>query len=526
MEPNDHNDSSFFSVLQSVFSADGVRTAEGLEESTVKQQLLERPSFSIKLRLTLIFLMLFVVSAGISVTAMFLLSTINDRVQFVTVTDQFANEIQHARRSEKNYFLYGSDLNEVREHAITARGLLEQAALELGHVVGQAEIDTMWRYLAEYQAVADGLIAKEDEESFKQTTEYAEQSQLLRLYGSRALERALEISRKERQMIASTTVRATRIHIVLLAALLVLVLFIGSHIYRHIILRLSRLMEAMQRFAGGDSRPMTPKRKYKDEFSYLVIALNHMMYELDRRQNLLVESHKLRAIGNLTAGVAHELNNPINNIILTSEVLKDSYQDLSREELEDMFNDLVIQGERACEVVNNLLDFTRESETKAEYLHIDALLGETVQLARNQMRLSNVDFEQTIGSNLPPLYGDRKLLIQVFLNLFLNAVDAMSEGGRLSVRVTEERKRGFLSIQVSDTGCGIGDDMLGSIFNPFFTNKPPGEGTGLGLAVSKGIIEKHGGHIDVESEVGVGSTFTVHLPIVSIPADIESKHRK
>jgi len=284
-------------------------------------------------------------------------------------------------------------------------------------------------------------------------------------------------------------------------------------------------MDVTQKFAVGDFSPITPTRKYMDEFTHLAIALNNMMYEIEKRQHLLVESHKLRAIGNLTAGVAHELNNPLNNIILTAEMMKESYKELSEEESMDMINDLVVQGERAQTVVNNLLDFARESETKTEYLHIEKLIDETIQLAKNQIKLSKIKLETIIDKNLPPLFGDRNLLIQVFLNLFINALDSMADGGKLSIKVSKEERTGFISIRIRDTGCGIPNHILGSIFNPFFTTKPTSKGTGLGLSVSKGIIEKHGGDIDVKSKEGVGTTFTVHLPIVSIPADIQGMHQ-
>jgi signal transduction histidine kinase len=190
-----------------------------------------------------------------------------------------------------------------------------------------------------------------------------------------------------------------------------------------------------------------------------------------------------------------------------------------------MFTDLETQGERAHQVVRNLLDYARESEATTEYLHIGKLVDETIQLARNQIRLSGIELERQIADNLPPLYGDRRLLIQVLLNLFINAIDAMSQGGKLSIRAAEDKKIGFLSVQVSDTGTGIPSHILGSIFNPFFTTKATGHGTGLGLAVSKGIIEKHGGHIEAKSVEGEGSSFTIHLPLVPVPADIKAKHQ-
>jgi signal transduction histidine kinase len=387
------------------------------------------------------------------------------------------------------------------------------------------EIDSIKFYLNQYRAIVDTLIEKEKTPAFGLSEDFRQMSETLRNCGTRMLSLSLEISRAEQQQIASATARARRIDIALLFLVLILSVFVASHIYRHIIARLRRFNEAIQRFAAGDFLPITPQRKYKDEFSQIVIALNHMMYELDRRQSLLVESHKMRAVGELTAGVAHELNNPLNNIVLTSEVLKDSYRELSDEELLDIANDLTTQGERAQRVVKNLLDFARESEIQTDYIQIESLIQNTSQLARNQIKLSKIGLEVQVEKNLPRIYGDSELLKQVLLNLLLNAIDSMSGGGTLTITAAEEKDTGFVAISVSDTGPGIPSRILGSVFDPFFTTKPTGKGTGLGLAVSKGIIEKHGGDIEVQSTFGQGATFTIHLPVVPIPADIDTRLR-
>ena len=490
-----------------------------LEQEKIKQALLERPRFTVKARLISIFLTFFLLSALISITAMIMLSRIDLRVKYVFLTDNFTDEIQEARRGEKNYFLYNSDLSEVLTHFRNAVTLLNQASLELGHVVGREEINDIHQYITKYQELVEELIRNEKDPAFKTTKRFEDISTLLRSYGSKILEIAFDITEKEHQRINSTISMANRIQIYLLVILLPLSIFLASYFTRHVLSRLKRLMDVTQKFAGGDFTPITPTRKYKDEFTHLAIALNNMMYEIEKRQHLLVESHKLRAIGNLTAGVAHELNNPINNIILTAEMLKESYKELSKAECMDMVNDLVTQGERAHKIVNNLLDFARESETMTEYIYVDKLIDETIQLAKNQIKLSKIKIERILDENLHPIYGDKNLLIQVFLNIFINAIDAMTDGGILSIIVSKEKRTNFISIQIRDTGCGIPEHILGSIFNPFFTTKPTSKGTGLGLSVSKGIIENHGGYIDVESMVDKGTTFTVRLPIVSIPAE-------
>jgi two-component system NtrC family sensor kinase len=513
-------DDSSFSSLQNDPQSRDLNLKYDLEQNKIKQALLERPRFTIKARLISIFLAFFLLSAITSIIAMFMLLRIDSRVQYLFIADQFTDEIQEARRGEKNYFLYNSDLSNVLVHCKNAGSLLNQASLELGHVVGRKELNNIHQYITKYQELIEELIIHEQDSHFKASDRFKEMSDALRDYGSKILESAFDISEKERQLIASAITRANRFQIVLLIILLPLSIFLATYITRHIISRLNRLMDVTQKFAEGDFSPIMPTRKYMDEFTHLAIALNNMMYEIEKRQHLLVESHKLRAIGNLTAGVAHELNNPLNNIILTAEMLKESYKELSEAECMDMVNDLVSQGERAHKIVNNLLDFARESETKSEYIYMDKLLDETIRLAKNQIKLSNIKVDTTIDNNLQPLYGDKKLLIQVFVNLFINAIDAMPEGGTLTIKVSKKQKTGFISIQICDTGCGIPNHLLNSIFNPFFTTKSTSKGTGLGLSVSKGIIEKHGGDIEVESKEGKGTIFTVHLPIISIPADI------
>ncbi len=446
-------------------------------------------------------------------------SLIKDHIRYISIADRLSNEIQHVRRIEKNFFLYNTDLSEIQEHLAIAASLLDQASIELGRVVGAEEIEGVRLNLGEYEEVAEQMQKKGNDERFRKSDEFIYLSDRIRYHGSIALERVLFISQKERELVIVRLRRMTGIFILLLGIMLILFVFIAAHINRHIVLRLNRLMEATQRFAGGDFLPITPKRKYKDEYSNLAIALNHMMYEINKRQKILMDSQKLREIGNLTAGIAHELNNPLNNIIITADVMREGFDDLSREEIDEMMEDLVTQGERAQKIVQNLLDFARQSEAEHEYVYINEIIDETVQLAKNQIKMQTIKLEKNLQKTLSPIYGDRKLLDQVILNLILNAIDAMPGSGTLRIETSESDQAGFISARFTDTGTGIPQHLIGSIFNPFFTTKATGEGTGLGLSVSKGIIEKHGGDIRVESIEGQGSTFTVLLPSVSIPAD-------
>jgi signal transduction histidine kinase len=280
------------------------------------------------------------------------------------------------------------------------------------------------------------------------------------------------------------------------------------------------MMEASRRIADGDMTPIRPGKRYRDEFSRLAMAMNHMMMQLVRRHEMLVQAHKLKAVGTLTAGVAHELNNPINNIMLTAETLREEYEELPEEERLDMVNDLVAQSERAQKIVRNLLDFARESEIESEAHEVQDLIEDTLRLASNQIKLAKVKIKGDLAPNLPPVYADRRQLEQVFLNIVLNALDAMPEGGTLSISCNNTRDRELVSVEFTDTGVGIPEHRISDVFNPFFTTKPDAKGTGLGLSVSLGIIRQHGGNIEVKSEVGRGTTFSVLLPVAKVPAEI------
>jgi signal transduction histidine kinase len=248
--------------------------------------------------------------------------------------------------------------------------------------------------------------------------------------------------------------------------------------------------------------------------------MNQMMDQLAYRQELLVRAHKLKAVGTLTAGVAHELNNPINNIILTASMLREDFSELSGEECLELVGDLVGESERAQKIVRNLLDFARESEAELESHSVEGIVEETLRLASNQIKLAKVKVCVETEENIPAIHGDRRQLQQVFLNLVLNALDAMPGGGSLNLKVMNSENREFVAVAFEDTGMGIPKQHLRDIFDPFFTSKKAAKGTGLGLSVSLGIVQGHGGDIRVQSEVGKGTVFTVLLPIAKVPAEI------
>jgi two-component system NtrC family sensor kinase len=494
--------------LAGLAGVDGSGPASTDEDLTLRvdKALLERPGFSIRARLALVFLLFFVLSAGTAIGTWVILSRLQTRLQFIEIADQFNNEILQARRFEKNYFLYGTNLEDVLLHIDTADGHLSSSKTEFGSIVGLASFERLEEHLRVYRELIVQLRSVDGTDSENGAAPRTEIEATLRTHGAELVSSALELAQTERNTVRTLLRVSKGVPVALLLGILILSVYSADFVSRHIIQRLNRLMELTKRIGEGDLS-ITPVRKYRDEFTNLVVALNHMTREVEHRHRVMVQSHKLRAVGRLTAGVAHELNNPINNIMLTAAMLEEDYPALSDEERLDMITDLEEQAERSRKIVRNLLD-------------LRDIVAESLALVANQLKLSKVKATVELADNLPSVNGDRQYLSQIFVNLTLNAVDAMPEGGSLHISSDTEVEGGFLAVHVADSGSGIPDHVLQSIFDPFFTTKSTGKGTGLGLSVSLGIARSHGGDIRVTSREGEGTTFTVLLPILNVPAPL------
>jgi signal transduction histidine kinase len=503
---------------QSFLSEDGRSTLDAIAREA-ERALSERPSISIRRRLTLGFLLWLVLSLGMTALSMLTISRIQSTLSFLEATGNYTFEIQQARRFEKNYFLYHTNLDDALEHVQNAHGILNRERDHILAVVGLEGFDTMSHHVRRYEELLGSL--RETSPAPQEADIEAE----LRVHGAQMVTVAQELLAKERQAVESMLAMSQRVPLGFLVLIVLLVIYFAILIARQVLAPLKRMMEASRRIADGDMTPITPRKKYRDEFSQLALAMNHMMVQLVRRHDMLVKAHKLKAVGTLTAGVAHELNNPINNIMLTAETLREEYEDLPDAERLDMANDLVTQSERAQKIVRNLLDFARESEIESEAHAVEKLIEDTLHLATNQIKLAKVKVKGDLAPNLPPVYGDRGQLEQVFLNIVLNTLDAMPKGGTLSISCNTTSDREQVSVEFTDTGVGIPEQRISDIFNPFFTTKPDAKGTGLGLSVSLGIIRQHGGDMKVRSTVGQGTTFSVFLPIAKVPADIPDDDR-
>jgi signal transduction histidine kinase len=491
-------------------------------EEAAQKALADRPRWSIRGRIAVGFFLMVALSAATTITSCVQLSSVERKLQALVVVDRVTIEVTQARRFEKNYFLYGTNLTDTLEHVRNARELL---AIHLGGGDGDIAISrenlvSLAQRLDRYEALLLSLPAQEagaPKPPGFQTSSVEEQ---VRGVGAELTAVVLDMATRERRYMERALALSKRVPLGFLAVIVLSTLYVANLLARQMLGPLTRLVNATQRFGAGDLTPLMPVRRYRDEFSDLAMAFNQMIHELERRQDILVESHKLRAVGTLTAGIAHELNNPLNNITLTATTLKEFYERLSTGQRMDMLDDLVSQAERSQGIVRNLLDYARRSEASMEPLNLQSVITEVVRLADNQIRFHGSTVEVHVPDGLPPVHGDRSQLGQVFMNLLLNALDAMNPGGQITVSVSADRAPGFVAVEVSDTGCGIPEHLLGSIFDPFLPTKTTGKGTGLGLSVSHGIVRRHGGEIRVRSQINVGSTFTVLLPVTPVQATL------
>ncbi len=311
-----------------------------------------------------------------------------------------------------------------------------------------------------------------------------------------------------------------QIFLVITFAGAVLSIMIALYISRRISTSVGSLAKASKQLAGGDLDTKV-ERASNDEFGDLAETFNFMADALRERDEKLkeyakkkiMESERLALIGQLSANVAHELNNPLQGIVTYSHLLLED--ETCDKETRANVQKIAVQANRCRDIIRGLLDFSRQKKPDKTLYSVNNLLRGCVSLVDRQTMFHNIKIVMNLDENDPLVIIDPSQVERVFLNLIINAADAMDEGGQLTLTTGQDRARKCVEIKVQDTGHGISEENIEKIFDPFFTTKETGHGVGLGLAISYGIVKEHNGAINVESAPDKGTTFTVSFPLSS-----------
>lgn len=441
---------------------------------------------------------------------------IGQKLQVIQLKDDVFNTILEARRYEKNYFLYGHKKNV--EQALSYVGQAEAKLLKIVRDYKKytltKNLDERLDDLVKYKNSLAVLLDIYKEDGSLKTDEdvsedFSSHQAKIRDLGSKITRDIEHIVNKERRYIQQLAEKSRIYLIVALIAISILSIITALFLAFNVNRPLRSIEDAIHKVAKGDYTNV-PTISTGDEFESLVTSLNNMISKLNKRSEELIQTKKLASLGTLTSGVAHELNNPLNNISTSCQILLEELEDDNLEYKRGLLMDTEKQIERARDIVKALLEFSRVGSFSLKTVSFRDLVDKTIKLIKGELS-ANTSLKVEVPEDLQACIDPRRIQ-QAMLNLILNGMQAMEDGGELTIRAWEERDKGELYFRVQDTGKGIPQENLSKIFDPFFSTSDVGKGTGLGLSVTHGIIEQHQGRIEVASELGKGTTFTVVLP--------------
>jgi len=437
--------------------------------------------------------------------------SLQEKMELIQKFDDFRDNILEMRRYEKN-FIYFKDiesLNETVLYLFKIEDFSRELSKDVIRVVGADKLSEFQSDLRGYKTILD-----ENMRSVK--TEKADlHVEMIRIKGKKMVNFADELIIAKRQRIQKAINRIMIIPLIFLVSFILFVVLILQLIYKGILEPVALMQKATERAAKGTFKPIVYESGREDEVVHLIETFNEMAKQLETKQEQLLQSRKMASIGTFTSGIAHELNNPLNNISLTTESLMEEFTEMTKEEASEMMMEILAQADRASQVVKNLLEFSRTERPVLLELSINDVLDRTIKLIKNQIMVTGIHLKRENSKNLPTIQGRNQDLQQVFINILLNAIQAMKDlsGENIITIRTGLGPDGYIRIDFSDTGIGIKPEDMKHIFDPFYTTKPVGRGTGLGLSLVYGIVRTHGGYVEVKSEIHKGTTFSIYLPI-------------
>jgi two-component system NtrC family sensor kinase len=443
------------------------------------------------------------------------LRTIELKQHVVQIADDLREIILEMRRYEKNYLLYGSveELKEIQRYTKLALEELAKIVPEVKNLRVASQLEVFRKDLLTYRRLMEQM-ANTGAGGFQQKRSLEEQ---LRSHGKALVELSVQLVAFERSRILEI-IRTLKTQLLFsLVASLAFMLFFILIVSRKIIRPLRVIEGTTRRIAQGDFKPL-PVLVTRDETQRVVEAFNRMVAELEKRQDQLVQAKKMSSLGVLTAGIAHQLNNPLNNISTSCQIILEEVNQCDVDFLKRMLTNVEQEVYRARDIVKGLLEFSRVRDFSLKPIPLEDVVKRSIRLISSQVS-PGIDIVDEVPWDLI-INLDAQRMQEVFLNLLMNATQAIKEPpGEIKIAAIVDNDHREAVITVEDTGVGIPREEIDRIFDPFFTTKEIGAGTGLGLSIVYGIIEKHQGHISVESKMGEGTRFIIRLPLTPLPTE-------
>ncbi len=432
------------------------------------------------------------------------LSEILTKFRFTVIAEGLNANFLEMRLAEKNYFFYGDveAFNNIQSRIDQTNATLLQIQPDIIRAVGSAKYTKLQEYLHIYALLVDS-ISKAAHHDVAAQKKLREAGQNLKTFSE-------DITALEVESIGAIIVRSKNILRFSFVAVALFTFLFSNLIVRNIGQSLRKVVDLTRAISKGNY-PKIAEKPSNDEMGAVISAINAMAEELQKREEEIVQSKRLASIGVLVAGVAHELNNPLNNISMIAQTYTEVYDGLGKAERIGFMEQIDEQTERLRLIIHNLLDYAKPKEQHLAKAATNQVIKKTLSLVQNMLDVSNIKITLALAEDLPDIYIDEHQIQQVLVNMATNAIQAMDKGGELRITSRYLPDDDKIEIEIGDNGKGIAPEFLDHIFDPFFTTKEE-KGTGLGLWVSFGIIKNHQGNIRVTSQAGVGTTFIISLP--------------
>ena len=434
------------------------------------------------------------------------LRVIELKQDFVEIADDLRNITLELRRYEKNYLLYGSaeDLKENQHYIQLGLDILGKLDPDIKSLEGAPQVNLLRQEFLGYQKIMAQMSSLGEGQA--KSHELEEQ---LREHGKRLVELSHQLAAFERQKILKIIQRLKTQLLTAIGIFMVLGGFLVFIVSRKILQPLKTIEKTTRRIALGNFTPL-PVMETRDETQRVVEAFNRMVQELEKRQDQLLQAKKLSSLGVLTSGVAHQLNNPLNNISTSCQILLEELDSNDRVFFKKMLTNVEQEVDRARDIVKGLLEFARAKDFTLKATPLKGVVDRAIRLISSQVP-AGVEIVEEVPEDLV-LQLDAQRMQEALLNLFMNGIQAIDkQPGQIKVEAGVDQANQQAVITVADTGAGISKEVLGRIFDPFFTTKDVA-GTGLGLSIVYGIVQKHYGTITAESTEEEGTRFIIRLP--------------